>query len=217
MTGAAADNDILFKGAWYGLLREIVSVIPSSPSDTFVLGHAKFVVGKRLQKLVNKNVPGASRALDSLTEFLAEVVQAEPTSEEQLFAATIENAAQVAGLALDSGESLLCAMMVRRGLQWLATGDKRAIHALEMLFQSNVEVRPIAGRVVCLEQLFVRLLEEGTPSRIRAAVCREAHVDKALTACFACSSASLSPDDWCTGLRSYINALRVQAPTFLAP
>ena len=217
MSSAAADNDILYKGAWFGLLREIIAAIPANPSETIVLGHARFVVGKRLEKQQKKNMPGASRALEALAAFLPALVQAEPTTEEQLFAATVENAAQAAGLALDSGESLLCAMTLRRPLNWLATGDKRAIHALEVLARDDEALKALAGRVVCLEQLFVRLLGDGTASQIRTAVCREAHADKAIAACFACSSSSLNPDDWGAGLRSYINALRAQAPTVLAP
>jgi len=37
MSSAAVDNDILHKGAWYGLLRELLSVIPAAPGETLVL------------------------------------------------------------------------------------------------------------------------------------------------------------------------------------
>ena len=47
----------------------------------------------------------------------------EPTEEEQLMAADFELAAQRAAVALDSGESQLCAVLIARALRLLLTGD----------------------------------------------------------------------------------------------
>jgi len=211
----AADNDILYKASWYGLVRELLSAIPSEPKETLVLGHARFVVGKRLERQGKKGLANAAKALAHLNDVLQELTQAEPSAEEQSFAARLENIAQDAGVALDPGESLLCAIVVHRGLDRLATGDKRAICALEVISRRVEEVRQIPGRVVCLEQMFLRLLGRQSPEAIRAAVCGEPHVDRALTACFACSSPTVGPEDWLAGLTSYIQALRAEAPTLL--
>lgn len=213
----AIDNDVLLKGAWYGLLDELVSVIPSTPSETLVLGQAKYVVGKRLQRQLEKSVSGAEGALAGFREMLPKLSEAEPTPEEIALASDLEYSAQNEGLALDSGESLLCAITVHRALDKLATGDKRAIRALEILSARNRGLNKIAGRLVCLEQLFTRLLASHTPTVIRTAVCSYPQVDPALTNCFGCTTTAVRPADWEAGLSSYIGALRLQAPTVLEP
>jgi hypothetical protein len=215
MVQNAADNDILFKGAWYGLLRELVAAIPSAPGDTLILGHARFVVGKRLQRQRDRGDVEAGKALDHFGDVLHELVQAEPTDAEIALAASLESSAQMDGLALDSGESLLCSMVLHRQLRKLATGDKRAIRALEILSCQREDLRALSGKVVCLEQLFLRLLAGRSPADIRAAVCGRPHVDKALTACFGCSANGIAVEDWAVGLKSYVNSLRADASTVL--
>ena len=216
MNQSAADNDILLKGAWYGLLRELVAAIPSKAADTLVLGQARFVVGKRLQRSKDRGSPDAAAALEHFNDLMGEIVQAEPSSAEISFAAQLEHSAQTAGLALDAGESLLCAIVVHRGLHRLATGDKRAIRALETLSGQRSDLGQIHGKVVCLEQLFLRLLRKCSPLAVRTAVCSRPDVDKALTACFAHAPGQGMTEDWASGLASYIRALRREAPTMLA-
>jgi hypothetical protein len=216
MSKVAADNDVLYKGAWYGLLRQLVSAIPSVPAETMILGQARFVVAKRLERHARKGVANAQRALEHFSALLAELSLSEPTPQEQSFAARLENAAQNAGLALDSGESLLCAMTIERDLARLATGDKRAIHALEILAREQTEMATVAGKILCLEQLFVRLLATEDPTAIQKAVCADHHADRALAMCFGCSSPEVGPDQWIAGLSSYIEAIRADAPTMLS-
>jgi hypothetical protein len=216
VSNAAADNDILYKGAWFGLLRELLAVVPSVPAETLILGHAKYVVTKRIERQKKKSVGNAEQALANLREILVELSPAEPSAEESSFAAELENVASTAGLALDGGESLLCAMLVHRRLERLVTGDKRAIAALESLAATNTELAAIEGKVLCLEQLFVRLLVNSDPTSVRSAVCRNAHVDRALATCFSCSSPEVGPDQWKSGLHSYIEATRADAPKVLS-
>jgi hypothetical protein len=192
-------------------------MIPAAPGETLVLGQAKFVVGKRLERQGKRGAANAQHALERLSSVLAELALVEPTNEETAFAARLENAAQKAGLALDSGESLLCSLVVHRDLKHFATGDKRAICAMETLAQTHGEMARAAGRVLCLEQLFVRLLAAATdPGVVRRAVCDEHHVDRALTSCFSCSSPEIGPDQWTEGLSSYIESVRADAPSMLS-
>lgn len=216
MNGAVADNDILYKGAWYGLLHELLRVIPCLPQHTLVLGQARFVVGKRIERQQKKGVAGATEARARFAELLATLSLIEPSNAEQSFAADLENAAQQLGVPLDAGESLLCAVLVRRELTHFATGDKRAIAALEMLSGERAEFAAVAGRLLCLEQLFVRLLSVVDPHAIKKAVCQNAHVDQALANCFSCSSPEVPPERSVEGLASYIDALRAVAPRLLA-
>ena len=210
MAQAAADNDILLKGSWYGFLRQLVVAIPSKPSETLILGEAKYVVGRRLQKK-SKSDPGAAQALAVFNAALLEFQEAEPSAEEVSLAALFEQAAQQAGLPLDPGESLLCAVAIRRDLKRIATGDKRAICALETMVQGRDELKKLEGRLVCLEQLLVRVLADGNPPDVRNAICSQPKVDMALANCFR----SPDPSQWTEGLASYIKHLRAGAPTLL--
>jgi len=181
------------------------------------LGQAKFVIGKRIERQAKRGAANAPQALERFTSVLADLALVEPTEQETAFAARLENAAQQAGLALDSGESLLCSIVVHRNLHRLATGDKRAICAMETLAQTHGEVARAAGRVLCLEQLFVRLLAAATdPGAVRRAVCGEHHVDRALTSCFSCASPEIGSDQWAEGLSSYIESVRADAPNMLS-
>jgi hypothetical protein len=213
---AAVDNDVLYKAAWFGLLSELLAVVPTTPAETLILGHAKYVVTKRLERQKKKGTPNAEQVLKNLSAMLAELSAAEPSIDELALAAELENAALLAGLALDGGESLLCSMLVHRNLHSLVTGDKRAIAALEAMARNNTRLTAITGKVLCIEQLFVRLLANSDPVSVKKAVCRNAHVDRALATCFSCSSPEVGPEQWRTGLDSYIEATRNDAPTVLS-
>ena len=74
----------------------------------------------------------------------------------------------------------------------------------------------MSGKVLCLEQLFLRLLAVANPLDVRQKVCSGPDVDRALTICFSCASDKVDPELWREGLQSYINDLRNAAKTILA-
>lgn len=211
---AAIDNDVLYKGAWYGLLEELVSAIPSTPPETGALGQARFVIGRKLEKQKKDHGDAAGAALDRLNSMLASLATIEPTADEQALAAEFEHLAQIGGVALDGGESLLCAVVIRRGLGCLATGDKRAIAAMNELLPKHEELETLVGRVVCLEQLVARVAA-ADPVRVRKAVCAAKHADRSLANCFSCTNPEERPHDWADGLKSYIGSVRATAPTLI--
>ena len=214
MVKAAVDNDILFKGASFGLLIDLIGTIPSDVSEIGVLGAAPFVVRDKLNK-ANLN-HGPERAIALLEELVGSAVILEPTVEETRFAAELEFAAMRANLNLDEGESQLSAIVIARALSWLATGDKRAIKVLDQLLVTQGKIAGMAGKVLCLEQLFLRLIRVLSAAAVRDAVCREPSIDRALAICFSCYNSNTDPDSWSQGLTSYIADLRDVAKTMLA-
>jgi hypothetical protein len=151
-----------------------------------------------------------------LEAFIAEAVVVEPTEEEQRLAAAIELLAQREGLWFDSGESQLCAVLITRAVPQLVTGDKRAIAALERLLDLEHRLDTAQGRVWCLEQLIWLLIDRTGIQQVRAAVCAEPHVDRALAMCFSCGSGIESAETVLEGLASYIRHLREMARRVLA-
>ena len=204
----ALDNDILIKGAHYLLLLEIQAAISARLRECGILGAARFVVFKAVEK---HELAGAHFA-KHFPSFLV----LEPNVIERTIAAEIELEAQNKGLSLDPGESLLCAIIETRKFTGLVSGDKRAIVAFEALATNSKMIAHLKNRVLCLEQIFSRILASANPSIVRDHVCSRPEVDKALTISFRCASKSGDSHEWREGLRSYIENLRADAPSILA-
>jgi hypothetical protein len=212
---AAIDNDILYKGACYGLLDELIATSCSKTEAPGVLGSARFVVPMKIEK--GKLRRDSATALANFFEFLRRTEALEPTENEQNLAADLEFAAQKSGISLDSGESQLCSILVQRMLLLLLTGDKRAIAAIEKLLDDEPRLIPICGKVRCLEQLVSDALVIRGHATVRSAVCSEPDIDKALAICFSCTNESVLAESLLEGLQSYIRSLRTDASRVLSP
>jgi len=206
--GALLDNDVALKIACYSLTSEMLEAPMSGNGGLGMLGVGRFVVRGRLDRATN--VTDVARARASLEHLLTAVALLEPDDEELAIAAELEREARLRDFEMDVGESQLLAMLTKRDLDVLITGDKRAIAAMAV-----VAPRIAAERIACLEQLMVRILEVGSTGHIRSCVCSEPRVDIAITACFACAAGALDIDDITAGLASYIGHLSMQAPGIL--
>jgi hypothetical protein len=211
---AVVDNDVVYKCACYQLLLDVVESVNADPAFLGVLGTARFVASRRLKR--PGIVKDSASSLKQLAEFFERVSILEPSDAEVDLAAELEIAAQLDGLALDAGESQLCAIAIERRIPLLLTGDKRAIEALERLILSEPRLEQVCGKVMCLEQILLQTLRLKEPKAIWSAVCNEQEIDKALTVAFGCSRPELSLEAVLEGLASYINAVRQLAPRILA-
>lgn len=212
---AAIDNDILFKAACYGLLSQLIGTTCSETEVVGVLGSARFVVGKKIEKGNLQRDRAAALAI--FFEFLKRSEALEPTPNEQNMAADLELTAQRLGINLDSGESQLCAMLVYRVLPLLLTGDKRAIKVMERLMSADNRLVALCGKVRCLEQLVYDALTKGDDVTFRTAICAEPEVDKTLAICFSCTNQTAMRPGILEGLQSYIRSLRLDANRVLSP
>jgi len=209
---AVVDNDVLIKGACYSVLAELLLAFGGRGS-LGVLGAARYVVADRLSR--DERVLHRDQAIVRWEEFLGLAEELEPSPEALDLATTFEEVALSVGVALDVGESLLCAVAIVRPVPSVITGDKRAIEAMEILVPTVNQLETLAGRVVCLEQLIEALVRRLGVDATRLAICRQPKADRALSICFQCglgADGQLDPD----GLRSYIADLRGRAPTMLA-
>jgi hypothetical protein len=210
---AVADNDILIKGACYHLLSKMVTALPLGCEEVGFLGATPFVARKKIRRArLNKKSAFAIRDFENA---MARMTRVEPTHAEIAFAADLELLAQKANLALDFGESQLCAIVSHRRLDWLVTGDKRAIRAIQSLWNAGAEIQYLEYKIVCLEQLFFAIVAF-CDTGIERLICSEPNVDKAISISFSCSSKVRDVKSWLVGLRSYIEHLRSVAPTMLS-
>jgi hypothetical protein len=209
------DNDILHKATIYGLLNHILDTKQISHEEYGVLGTAKYVVRKKL----NKYPPSRdiTVVLEEFNASLQNFSELEPIPVEIEIAAQLEYEAQHLNLELDAGESILCAIIISRQLNHILTGDKRAITAIEALINTKNISDQMTAKVICLEQIFKWLLHEHDTQLIRTAVCSEKNADRAISNCFSCSSPEVQVESCLQGLESYIANLRALAPTALAP
>lgn len=207
------DNDVLHKTIAYGLFEGILKT-PTVRNEIYgVLGTAKYVVGRKLKK--HPPLRGIDATLIDFNAALQSLNEIEPTQEEVKTAAQFEYMAQRLNLAFDNGESILCAVLLARQLNHILTGDKRAIVAVEMLVNATNISNQIGSKLICLEQLFLWFIKKCEVGNVRAAICSESAVDKALTSCFGCYSPEVADDSCVEGLKSYIDSLRKSAPTVL--
>lgn len=209
------DNDILIKGACYGLLPTFTTGGPGDTRKAGILGAARFVVPKAIsgKQLKSRTITQAQQDFQS---FLAENITVEPTSDEQALAAKLEAIAQALALNLDVGESQLLAVLIARLVPLLLTGDKRAIIAMERLLDTGPDLASIQGKIRCLEQIVWSLIEIGLQETIRKAICAEPAIDKALAICFSCTQVDATRETIGEGLRSYIRAIRSDARRVLS-
>jgi hypothetical protein len=211
---ALVDNDILFKGACYGLLDAFLAPVSAAGDSFGVLGAARFVVSKKIIKKAPHK--GATAAHQHLATFLGCAAVVEPTEDEQRMAADFELAAQRAGLDFDVGESQLCSILICRSTPLLLTGDKRAIQAIEQLLDSENLLVALCGKIRCLEQLVLDVFSATpNPDTLRSAICAEVEVDKTLAICFSCHCEDVSGLDYAEGLKSYLTDLRQRATRVL--
>jgi hypothetical protein len=211
---AVADNDVLIKGAAYGLLVDLIESVASTVEAAGTLGSARFVVTKRLER--HTGIRDRPAALFTWQQFLARAEELEPTDDEIVLSTLIEETALRQNLPLDAGESQLCAIAIKRDLNWIVTGDKRAIAAGEVLLGEVAELIVLKQRLMCLEQAIARLVAKKSGVFARNAICAEPLVDRALSICFECASVKQGTQFYPAGLYSYIEYLRQLAPTMLA-
>lgn len=205
------DNDVLLKISTYNAAAELFVVFAQKEHQVGALSVAQYVVEDLIRR--RNRVTNKQNALEALALLSSVISWLEPTTDEVALAATYEEEAQKKSLSLDTGESLLLAMLILRMASLLLTGDKRAIYAIEQL--SNLIGGHIAHRVACLEQLILSVLAQVDFEKFRTQICAEIAVDKTMSICFACLSNELKLDAALAALASYVGDLRKLAPNTL--
>ena len=210
---AIVDNDVLIKAACYTLLVDLSETV-TARGTVAVLGAARFVVGSRLNR--HPDLRNRTEAVAHWAAFRLTAEELEPTDHELSLSTSIEEAAMKEGVAVDSGESLLCAIAIGRSVPRLLTGDKRAIQAAEALLARIPPLTQLANRFVCLEQAMAAVSTRIGGNAVRSKICAEPDIDKALSICFECTRTTVASDFYPFGLHSYIEHLRTSAKRLLS-
>ncbi|MFB6460852.1 hypothetical protein [Bradyrhizobium tunisiense] len=193
--GIYVDSDVVLKMCAYAAAKELVQVASVNAMSPAILRFAKFALRSRIDRA--RNIKDKVAVKEAVEVAFGSIQELEPTKEEIERAADYEERATAAGLSFDVGESQLISVMQSRQAVGLLTGDKRAVKAISVLLSDE-----IVERVACLEQVVATIVSQFGVDKIRGHVCAERGCDKAITACFSCSSTGLSADEALIGLRS---------------
>lgn len=210
--GAAVDTDVLLKAAAYRLAAELIAVLEPKGRPA-ALGLTHLIAAKQLARMRGlRDRDGAGGELNTLLAMLGWL---EPEDDEIALAADLVAAAQERGLPLDAGEAQLTAIVVRRSLPLLLTGDKRALTALAELVEGE-PIRPsLVGRLACLEQVLRSVAELIGGVELRARICAEPDVDGAMRLACSCGRTEWDPSQLHVACASFAAAVKAQVGDLL--
>lgn len=169
------DNDIIRKLIAFGLFEEAIAILQITKADLRVLPTAKFFFRSKQKKPVQHTAKVWAEAVA--------LVESCPTIPE-----TISNLAEATQLeqfkdVIHEGEATLI-LATRGEIDFLLlSGDKNFMKALFSIPDPTIYNR-LCGRVVCLEQFVLKLIEVKGFSWVRERVLPERDCDRALKACF---------------------------------
>lgn len=209
---AAIDTDILLKSAAYRLAGEVVEVVQQKGTPA-VLGLTHLIANKQLKR--KRGLKDLDGARAELQKGLALLGHLEPDGEEIALAAELATDAQARSLSLDAGEAQLAAIVARRGLPLLATGDKRALAALAALLEDGPIRAALVGRLACFEQIIEAIAEKIGDDELRSRVCAEPEVDGAMRMACSCGRDPWDPAQLHEACASFANAIREQVDDLL--
>lgn len=204
------DNDMAAKATAYSLLEEMSNELLSPPGKFGVLGSLIFVIN---QSRLRKASDGGEQAHLRLTRFVASATVIEPSDEETMLAAELEDLARTNRFQFDTGESQLIAVAILRGAPMVCTGDKRAVAALERLRLLDARIAMLDGKVISLESLVRQISSSKGHDYVRRRVCASLGTDIAVEICYQCLQEAVSANDIEQCLLGYTRKLRLQAPS----
>jgi hypothetical protein len=203
--GAAVDTDVMLKIAAYRLAVELVAVLEAK-GEPAALGLTHLIARRQLvRKRTLRDTAGAAAELETLLGMLGRL---EPDDDEVALAADLATMAQERGLPLDSGEAQLTAIMVRRGLPLLVTGDKRALGALARLADGQTMHSALVGRLACFEQVLSSIATLIGEHELRLRICAEPEVDGAMRLACSCGRDGWDAAQLHEACGSYVRAIR---------
>jgi hypothetical protein len=202
------DNDIIHKLVAFQLFDEAIAIsdLQIDKTNLRVLPTAKhFFRGKQ-----KKNGASPDPVLAEVIELVSNCASAISDIDD----AVTEELMQLQQVTeIHEGERALIVATRSQTDFLLLSGDKRCMRGLAKIPEQIY--KRLSGRVICLEQIILKLIEFQGFEFVRDRVLPMVSCDKSLQICFGVSS-SVSEENVIAGLNSYINEIRQQAPNLLA-
>lgn len=165
------DNDAILKLVACDLFWDAIEVLGITQSDLRVLASAKYVFkGKKVSGRYTEKIRNAAMAVAEQCK------QIEAELSEELKSIKIDG--------LDPGELILLSATKSEPAFYLVTGDKRCMVALANELGLTKTRERLTGKVVCIEQLILKLIPTQGFENVLAKILPALEYDKALKACF---------------------------------
>jgi hypothetical protein len=202
------DNDLIRKLAICDLLDESLKALHSSDAEAHVLPTARYVLLKPIKKPEKAKERLGDALFERLDAFFKRVrsLDQQPSATEQLAFDDV--------VGIDPGEAVLFSATDRFQDFLLATGDKNSLRALVSTPACDAICRRLNGKVVCFEQVILRIIDGIGFDAARAKIVPGADCDIALRAVFG-SGLEATESNVRAGLDSYIADLRKATASLL--
>ena len=195
------DNDILIKLSAFGLFDEVVAILNLDWTQLQVISTAQYAF--RSKAFIAKYSESVCQKAIAITQ-KCQKVMVENSLEAEL----------LNGFAgIDIGEAALIVATRSQTDFLLLSGDKNCMTQLATIPEQIY--KRLCGRVICLEQIILKLIEVRDFVFVRDRVLPMVSCDKSLQICFGYSTPA-SEENVIAGLNSYINDIRQQTPNLLA-
>ncbi len=197
------DNDIILKLAACKLFWEAVDTLEVSKNDLRVLPSAKYVFKGRKKKYGQVIIQDAISIVNKCGEIQLDEGDEELQQLQQL---------QIEGI--DPGEQLLICATRKETSFYLTTGDKRCLEALANQPKLDSVRQRLNGRVICLEQIILKLIKKQGFDKVLTSVLPAKTYDTALKSIFG-SGEKATQENVLSSLEGYINDLRSKTKELL--
>ncbi|MEO0458920.1 MAG: hypothetical protein AAF152_20390, partial [Cyanobacteria bacterium P01_A01_bin.114] len=182
MTVGFVDNDILLKLTAFGLFDDAIATLNLSPSDLRILPTARFVFRQKRAQQVSYTDEVWARAINRVERYQTiGTTDARALAELQKLDAFRDQ--------IHVGETALIAATCTAADFVLMSGDKGCLRALPQI-PSEIYGR-LQGRIVCLEQLVLKLIEVLGFEAVRERIQPLADCDVTMRICFGYSEPAL--------------------------
>lgn len=200
------DNDITYKLAAFQLFDEAIDTLQIKKTNLQVLPTAKFFFRGKQQKKGKSPDPVLAAVIELVHACTsASVGQDEASSEELIQLKKIEG--------IHEGEAALIAATRSQADFLLLTGDKNCMKALSVIPEAIYQ--RLCGRVVCLEQIILKLIKVKGFEFVRDRILPMVSCDRSLQFCFGYSTPA-PEESVILGLTGCIDEIEQHAPDLLA-
>ena len=213
-TRVIVDADILIKLSVLDVFEQCLHALGYRVDQCATMQSMKFSAGLT-KPAVRERKAGAGLPAQRLLETLRRIPSLDPTTAaETALAAEMVRQSQRLGLAIDGGEAIVMSVCILRKLDYVTTGDKKAVRSLPLLEPAVPVIGELRQRVVPLECMLLRLLERVPYSSVRPRLDAGAYCDTAVRR--ALEQAGADGRLFVQLLTDKAKQLASQAPRFLA-
>lgn len=195
------DNDILLLFAGAHLLEPAITALGFRVTDTYQLGTLTYMLNR-------------SKHFRQLPETLkTEIIQGcQPVPVLQTTPNTdvLQQLSDV--VEIDDGEALLYGLLAEEPYYLLTTNDKRAMRAVATQPALQMLRRTVTGRIICLETLLLRLIEQEGVAAVAQALMPVVPENTLLRVCFSPGNIA-QPLECKSALQHYLHVLTGQVGT----